>query len=502
MPGADALELVNWIPQQFGVRSRKGYIEWAVNLGAACDTILRYQPNQDVLSAYKLFAVTDAGIYDVTSETNAPPLVFALSDTAGRGRFNSTMFTNTAGGFLAACSFEGGYYTYDGADWVRRSVGTEAGTISGIDPDSLVYVASWKRKLWFVEKDSTNAWYLPTDAIAGELRKFELGPFVKSGGKLAFIVPWTIDAGEGMDDLIAFVFEGGDVLVYKGTDPNSAATFAMVGSYPIGSLPTGRRGFTAYGGDVLIVSELGIQPLSYVTRGGQSLLRTQAVDYLSKIQPRVAELVSQYSRQLGWDLTLFAKENLLLLNIPSATTNIFRQYALYMNTNAWCVFEGMPMRCAAVANNDLWFGTEDGRVCKGFSGYFDNVPFGEDTGYGIQGSIQPSFSYFGAPGQNKHFLMARATFMAVDIPAIEVSMVADFNIPRPSGAALVYTTSGAKWDTAVWDSAKWAGALNVFQSWVSVEAIGFTGSAYIRTNVVGDTFLASLDYMFEVGGPL
>jgi hypothetical protein len=502
MAVTDAVVLTNWIPQQYGVRCRKGYRVSTTGLGGPCQSILSYQPDQEPVINYRLFAITDSAIYDVTTPTNAPVSSFTLNATDDYGRFSSIMFTNSAGSFLLAASQAGGYFTYDGVAWVRRESGDATGKIAGIDPNDIVFVTSWKRRTWFVEKDSTNAWYLPTDQITGEATKFELGPFVKRGGKLAFIVNWTIDAGEGIDDLIVFVFEGGDVLIYKGTDPASASTFSIVGSYYIGAIPVGRRGHSAFGGDVLIVSELGLQPLSYVTRGGQSILRTQATDYLNKIQPRIAELVSSLSNFNGWDITLFAKENLLLVQIPPGPTGSKEQYALYTNNNQWCKFEGLPMICATAAGDKFWFGTASGEVCEGFSGYFDAVPYGQNIGSGIAGAIQPAYSYFGFPGMSKQFHMVRPTFIATDRPGYDIAMIADFQPAETAGVPVSAVPSGALWDTAIWDQSYWAGAQNVFADWASVGSVGFAGSLYIVTNCIGDTTLASIDYMFEPGGVL
>jgi hypothetical protein len=503
MPRGDAIELKNWIAEQYGLRARKGYSEWLIGLPGACETIVSYQPDRDIVSGFKLFAVTDGGIYDATTSTNAPVQILALSGAVGAGRCNYVGFSNIAGSFLAMCSFEGGYYTFDGTTWVKRVAGNAVGQVTGAIPDNFVFVASWKRKLWFVEKSSTRAWYLPTDSIAGEAKSFDLGPFIKNGGKLSFITNWTLDAGEGIDDLLVFVFEGGDVLIYKGTDPNSASTFALVGSYYVGAIPTGRRGFTNYGGDVLILSEAGIQPLSFVTRGGQSLLSTQAVGYLSKVQTSLAELVSGYLRSEGWDLTLSMRDSLMLVNQPLNVANVYRQFVLHTDTNTWAIFEGMPMRCSEVTPRGLWFGTLDGKVCKGFDGFFDAVPYGGSVGSGIKGVIRPSFSYFGRPGANKQFLMIRPTFLAVDQPGVFGGISVDFASPPQIGTPVASFGGSSLWDVAKWGVDQWGGnftSASPASGWITVEGMGYTGSAYLVTNVLGDTFLASIDYIYEVGG--
>jgi hypothetical protein len=465
-------------------------------------SIMAYQPNRENLGSYRLFASTDNNIYNITASTNAPAVSLALTGAADNGRWTSTMMTNTAGAFLIACTHIGGYKYYDGATWNTPTFGGGAGQISGLDPANMVFVTTWKHRTWVIEKDSTNAWYSALDSVTGAFTKFELGPFVKHGGKLAFIATWTIDAGEGIDDFIVFAFENGDVLIYKGTDPTSASTFALQGAWYIGAIPVGRRCFSSLGGDLLILSEMGLQPLSYVTRGGQSLLRAASTDYLGKIQPRIADLVSQFGDASGWELTLYPRENLFMVSKPTGGVDAYEQYALYTNTNTWTLFQNIPSICFCIANSDLYFGTEDGRVCLAFNGFFDEVLYGATTGNGIAGLIQPSYSYFGMLGKNKQFLMARPTFLATDQPSVICDMLADYRYQAPSGSVPYVAPSESLWDTAVWDTDTWGGQLNVYDDWLSVQALGYTGSAFINTVCVGDTFLASIDYMFEPGGPM
>lgn len=503
MPVTDALELVNWVAQQYGARVRKGWAEWGTGYTAPVRTLMTYQPNRENLATFKLFAVTDAGIYDATVSSGTPVVSLALPGTDNYGYFSDTQYTNAGGSFLLTCSHEGGYRYYNGTTWSTPTAGAGAGQINGIDPSNLVFVTTWKRRVWFIEKNSSNAWYLPTDAITGTAAKIELGQFFTRGGKLSFIATWTIDAGEGIDDFIVFGSENGEILVYKGTDPTNAATFAKVGTYYVGALPVGRRAFTDFGGDLLVLSELGIQPLSYVTRGGQSLLRASSVDYLAKIQPRLAELVAQYANTRGWAMTYFPRESFLIVDVPVGATTEYQQYVLYTNTNTWSQFKGIPSNgSTCVANNQLYFGTDDGRVCLAYTGYFDAVPRGSSTGNGIYGKIQPAYSYFNMPGMNKQFLMVRPNFLATDRPSVVPTMLVDFQTQSPMGTPIATAPAGALWDVSLWDQAIWAGALQSFNDWYGVEGMGYAGSLMIDTVCPGDTFLASIDYSFEPGGVL
>lgn len=505
MPAGDAVALVNWIPQQYGVRCRKGWRRHAIGLVDPVYTVMSYVPDRQVVEETKIFAVTDNDIYDVTARTDAPVSVFTMSGDQDSGYMAYTMFSNIAGTFLVACSHEGGYFVYDGTSWTQPIEGTDPGEINGIDPTELCFVTQWKRRLWFCRKGSDKIYYLATDSITGAITEFDVGPFMKNGGKIAFIANWTIDAGEGIDDLLIVAGENGDILIYKGTNPASAETFALVGVYFIGRLPVGRRGFCSYGGDLLVLSERGIQPMSYVTRGGQSLFRVSSIDYLSKIQPRISDLVAQFSLVKGWSMMIYAKENLLVLTVPIDVTGVYNQYALYTNTNTWTVLQGMPNNGSmGLADSQMFFGTAEGEVIEAFYGFFDNVPYdaSENPGDGIFGVIQPAYSYFGKPGMNKTFHMVRPTFLAAVQPAYSVQMAVDFKYVPPLIPEQFPPGGSSLWDIGLWDIATWGGELVTFNEWKSVGAVGFAGAAIINTITVGDTFMPSIDYVFEPGGIL
>lgn len=501
MPSSDAVTLTNWIAQQYGVRSRKGYREWAINFPRPVKTIMEYNPARANVASYRMFAVTDNNIYDISGQTNAPASVLALPGTDDYGRFSWTSMANSGGIFLLTCSNQGGYRYYNGTTWTTVTLGGGAGQVTGVDPSILSFVTTWKARAWFIEKGSTRAWYAAPNAITGALTQFDFGPLLKKGGVLSFIATWTIDAGTGTDDYLVIGGENGDILIYKGTDPSSSATFGLVGNWYVGRLPVGQRCFQQYGGDLLILSENGIQPLSYVTRGGQSLFRVGSVDYLAKVQQLFGVLLGGSIDQTGWEFCLSLKENLLIVQQPSPTS-VYEQYALYTNGDTWSKFSGMPTFSMFSGSQGFFFSTADNRVCQGFTGYFDDVKYGQSIGNGIAGMIQPAYSYFGAPGQNKQWHMIRPTFLAVDQPAVSVVMVADFAQNVIPSSPVYAQLNGARWDTSNWDQSYWAGGLQTFDDWVGAAAVGYAGSAILSTVVVGDTFLSSLDYSYELGGVL
>lgn len=515
MPPTDAISLVNWIPDTFGIRCRKGYLEWAKNFpgNIAVESIMSWLgpattiPGGTFLTDPTampgfLFAATKTAVYNITSRTNAPAAAIALSGADNAGWFITSMLTNSAGSFLLACSEADGYFTFDGTAWLRRVAGAGAGQISGVDPNNLVHVLVWKRRAFFVERNSTRIWYLPVDAIAGTVAALDVGPLLKSGGSVAYVANWTIDAGEGIDDILVIVGSNGDVLVYKGTDPTSAATFALVGSWYVGQIPIGRRAYTQYGGDLIIISADGVFPISYVTRGGAAFLQASSKEYTSKIRPSIGTDLRSSFTSRGWDMIVHPSERIMVINVPNYGAVTKKQFCMSTTQNSWCTFQDIPIYSLGSSVGYSFGGTPDGRVLLLFTGFFDNVLYGASVGNGIRGVVQPAFSNFDTPVLTKEFVMVRTNLLAAAAPSLQVGISVNYSITTPIGTPSFAASLNYLWDVALWDAATWAGELSVYSSWTTVGGVGFSGAASLVSSTVADTVMTSVDYMAKVGGPL
>lgn len=518
MPPMDAYALVNWIPHNYGVSNRKGYSEWATGLtgGAVGSISAWFGPTITIPSTSlfqtaptslpgKVFASTDTGFWDITNSTAAPAISQALSGLTNAGVVSSVNFSNSGGGWLLACSERDGYFTYDGTTWVKVTLGAGGNQVSVTDPTQFVAVNIWKRRAWFVVKSTSKVAYLPTDSIYGAGTYLDVGPLMKHGGAVAWTSTWTIDAGEGVDDLLVIAGENGDIIIYKGTDPSSSTTFALVGVWYAGEVPKGRQAFTTFGGDLLIVSNFGLIPLSYITRGGGNILSPGNGTYTDKIQEIFAVDISQSFNFFGWQILQIPRENLMVITVPQVQNPLNMQYVMNTTNNQWCQWNGVPMNCTRNVANWPLVGTLDGRVLILGTNFLDNNLINGTPGQPITGLIQPAFNYFQKEGEfsaNKHFLMARPVWMSAAKPAYQIQVNTDFNPGSPTGILVPTTPTGALWDTAKWDVAVWGGATQSWAEWRTVSGIGFSGQAALSTLTLAQTILASIDYMLEVGGPM
>ncbi len=365
--------------------------------------------------------------------------------------------------------------------------------ITGVDPTLLVSAVAFKSRLWFVEKNSARVWYLPTLSIGGAAAQLDFGSLFSRGGYLMAMGDWSLDAGYGMDDYAVFVSSNGQVAVYKGTDPASAATWALIGIYEVGS-PIGRRCLMKYAGDLTIICQDGLAPLSKALMSSRVNSQEMLTD---KIQHAISEYVSTYGANFGWEVALYPKENMLLLNIPISAT-VSQQVAMNTISGAWSKFTGWNAACMELHGDNLYYGTVGG-VCKAWDTQ-------ADAGTNINFNGQQSFNYFGRSGQLKKVNMVRPILSSDGFPSILFGVNADFDTSDPVGVPSFssFAPLPAIWDASTWDGAGvWGGAMTIKRDWQTAFAIGYCLSGHMKgyANNVRLRW-ASTDFLVDQGGVL
>jgi hypothetical protein len=477
MAEEDAVILTNFFPSTTSVDLRGGYSVFASGLGNQVETLIAYSG----AATDKIFGIAGGSVYDAT-------IGGAVGAASLSGLTNSRwQYVNIAtpgGNFIEMCNGADSVYTFDGTTWTDRSA-----AITGVTSSTLINIELHKNRLWFVQKDTLKAWYLPIQSITGAASAFDLSAFCPHGGYLMAIGTWTMDAGSGVDDMLVFVTSNGDCLVYRGTDPSSASTWALVGVFWIGS-PIGRRCFVKYKGDLLLITQDGILPLSKALQSSRLDPRVALTD---KIQQATSLAVTNYGSNFGWEITPFPKENALILNVPVKTNANQQQFVMNTITGAWCNFTGWNANCFELYQNNLYFGGSDfiGQAWDEFS----------DAGQPIPTQALQAFSYFGATAQLKHFTMMRPTFYASSPPAVSGQINVDFD-QSPSTATLSAASSvGGIWDSGLWDTALWGSDLELSRLWQGAFGVGYCGAPNVTTNTNSiDLQWLATDIVYETGG--
>jgi len=365
--------------------------------------------------------------------------------------------------------------------------------ITGVDSSVFVNVNMCQNRLFFVQKNTMTFWYLPVESIGGAALDFPLGSIARSGGFLQAMGTWTLDAGYGVDDLSAFVTSMGEVIVYKGTNPSDPNAWSEVGVWQMGQTFS-RRCFFKWGGDLLLLTQDGLVPMSAALQSSRLDPRINLTD---KIYFAVSQAATSYYAEFGWQINYFASENMLILNIPTGFG--FEQYVMHTITKSWARFTGVNAICWEVSgDNKIYFGA------NGYVGQFYTQL--SDNGSNIIATAQQAYSYFDTRGQLKRFTLVRPILQTDNgLPTVLCGISTDFDT-QPLTNQIAFNPSVLDigvWDTGLWDDANWGGTLTTTKFWQGVSGTGFAGSININVASQGIEFhWASTDYVMETGGVL
>lgn len=483
MNALDALVLENWFPEASDVKIRKGCENYATGLPSSGQSLLPYTGT----TTKKFFVASGTGIYDISSSGAIGASVTSVTNT----RLESINFNTLGGSYLIAVNGTDKLKLYNGTTWTDID-GASTPAITGLATTSFTHVSTFKKRLWFTQKNSMSAWYLPVSSIGGVLSEFPVGQLFVRGGYLLGTATWTIDGGIGIDDHFVFLSSEGEIAVYKGTDPSSATDFNLVGVYFAGK-PLGIRSFTKYGGDLLILCETGLVALS-------KLLAATNVNFDSSLSNRIegafANAVQLYGANVDWQCVVYPAANLAFMNIPIVANSRSDQFAMNSVTKAWCSFTGWNATTWAVWDGDLYFTTSN-KVVKAWTGT-------SDYGNNIVASAKTAFNYFRARSRVKRFTLLRP-ILELDLQVkLELGIDVDFESGQMYNNILLDGTSSSIWDTSLWDSALWSASNYISKDWRTVEAKpGFAAAFRLRVSTKSASVSwSATDYVYRAGGIL
>lgn len=500
MPPQDAISMNNMVPFTWGVAVRKGFTVWARGLGGHVHSLL---PWNGVTN--KLYAIANGNLFDVTLSVDTPtPFATGLDLLA---LWQHVQLATSGGTYTIAVNGDDDPLLLDGTATLRRLVlgdGTTADTIKGVDPKLFIDVNIHQRRLWFSQKDSTIGWYLPPDTLYGEVKAFDFGPLFKRGGTLYGIYTWSVDTGEGSNDHLVALSTNGDAVVYAGTDVDTADAWSLKGVYYIGSPVPGRRADTKIGGDLMILTTVGIVSLNSVLTSTQVNATTE--DTVSKkVQMLLSTLVSELQERRYWELVYTPSNNLLMVNVPQVFEGGAGQLVSNQVNQSWCAFSGMD---ACAWHNYLenpWYGNTKGEVCRAWDKWMDNQASENVEGVTpqpIKWRAQQAYSYLDAPALQKQIGLYRMNFLVGNKIDYTTAVYYDFSLAPRSPPNFNLNQAIAYWDQALWDQGIWSGDADLQRRWDIGVGIGVAVSFVLAGVSVDEVTWVSTDLSFKTGGLL
>lgn len=513
-PSGTAFRLDNWFPASDFVRLRGGSTQFAAGIQSEVRTLMAYKSGTDE----KLFAANPDSIYDVTAGgLIGSPEVTGL----GSGDWQHVNFTTTGDTYIVAVNGVDDRQLYDGTSW-----STSPG-ITGVSGSSLVNVWVYKSRLYFIQKYSMSAWYLDVDSVGGTATQISLGGEFPLGGYLVAGATWSVATNAGLQDVCVFVSSEGEVVAFSGGYPG-ATDWTKVGAYTIGR-PMGYRCLFRAGGDVAVLCEDGIIPLSKAVNYDKAAIIDTAIT--KPIAPEFQRTTKTRSTLFGWQMQSWPAQQMFIVNVPQLST----QYVSNLITGAWCRFTGWDASCWAVFQNRAFFGTREGTIHEADVGAADvgeNTEIVSTTGSlwdasqwdsaiwndtGVIGNLASSdkpytatmfwnYSDLKVPAVMKMPGVARVNAQAttaLEGTALTMRYDYDFTIPALPPETPIEVT-GALWDVAVWDVDQWPAETSFISNrWVGVSGIGtMVAPVYQVTVGSSETIelkVTSVDMTFEPG---
>lgn len=485
MQAGYALYLDNFFPSATSVDIRKGAIDHVTGLGV--EPIKSLGTYNDRAGVNKLWAFTDNGAYDVT----AAGVFGAISTVLTEGRVLTANIGTSGGSFMYAVNGVDDARYWNGLVWTTVANYAVSTGATPLLSNTISNLNVFKRQLYFLVRNTMEFYYLPIDSVTGTLGRFPLGALFNKGGSLIAMGTWTIDGGAGVDDLACFVTSEGQIAVYRGTDPSSASTWALVGVYNLAP-PLGPKCFMKYGGDLIYISKAGAFPLSKAliyTSGNSAIALTDLINTV------FSAAATAYGSHWGWQGILSLSNDFILFNIPVSEYTGSVQYVMNTKTGAWCRFTDWNAFCWEVMDNELYMGMV-GKVAKAYNGLSDF----DDNIYCFG---KTSFSYLGGTrARLKKVNMIQPILNVSGRVSVSIAVDVDFAYGLEFGAAVYAAPNGYLWDTGIWDAALWTDPTQSKIDWVTV-AVNPGMAAAIRLRVAAKNVTvgwSATNLLYESGG--
>lgn len=507
MPLENCIYSYNILPSEYGMVVRQGYREWVLgtedvtSLGVS--TLIAFDGTLTAASDDRLFAVTNEGIWDVTTYDSPPILKYTFLDqSADAGYGVATQYVDAAGEqYLLYADSKNGLFEYvESTDTWQPVTG-----ITGPVIENIVFVVLHKQRLWMIEENSSKAWYLPIGSKTGQATEFFFGGKFTHGGLLVGLYNWSVDGGSGVDDILVSVSSSGDVIPYKGDDPSSADTWSSVGVYFIGKIPKGRKTVSEYAGNLYILSSYGIIAMSDVLRGVDAKdIAAQSLSF--KISRPLREVIQRTGNEYGWELEFMPSIGSLVITTPQETGYEQLQFVMNLTTEGWGIWRGVPINSIEEWNNFVYFGTVDNRVCV-MDVYRDNItitpPADVANGIPIKFSMLTSYQRYNADSIFKQVQFIRPDFHASNEPTYQAKALYDYDFAEQVLQIQPPVPLLDTWDLGIWDIAIWGAGTGVgFHDLLGAGGIGRAIAVALQGEATDFFRLISFDVMYTTGGPI
>lgn len=446
----------NFLPTTNGIIPRGGSKK-RVSVPSEVKYLFAYQK----FGQERYFIATDTSVYNFTDATLDNTALSSADFTSQTSSNYSHLETQTDGGsFVILVNGADNLRLYNGTAWQAVTGLSTPIAITGIATTLLSHVWNYNNRVFFIENNSFNAWYLPTNSIGGMATRLPLTGIFSRGGQLLCGMTLSSDSGSGYSDRCVFITTSGEFAVYSGDPSNS--TWKLEGIYRI-ARPLGKNAYFKVFGDVIIMTKQGLLSLK------NAMLDYDKLQSNSISRAIRTDLLSDISRLSSSDKFLLISNNTsgyAYLCPPDFIGHIF---VVNLETMAWSRISGWQVKAIQSMNDKLFFGGSNGWVYLANSG-------GNDDGKSYECKLCYNFTSMQSRGY-KIASRLKQTWKHSKPFLTKPSVASDYSYGFGSSPDSVVEAIDASsdWDLATWDISPWGTdtySYKIYESWQGVSSHG------------------------------
>ena len=375
MPENDAIQLTNIYPDVNFCRLYGGLGDVFADISTAIHSLM-------VLGAAdgteKLVAAASGKLRDISAGGGGSGTDIIGVLTVGTSNIQYTVFRNTL-------------FCVNGTDapfdWTGSGSATAtAWTGSGLTITNLINVASYKNRLYFVEKNTGKIWYTEAvNNISGALLKFDVSSVLSKGGGVLYAGPTTRGSSQANpDELFIIISDQGEILVYQGDNPLSSS-WALVGRYFIGKPLGSYRCTFRVSGDLYVINWDGVISMTALFSGVDPFNDYSATS--GKVRPLFNQTAALGTS--GFHGVYHSGKGYILIN----DGNVAQQHGMNLINKSWFNVGILSAKTFAVFGNELYITAPGNSYVKKYDqeyGLGDSV-----SDKGILPVITQAYSFLG-----------------------------------------------------------------------------------------------------------
>lgn len=398
-----ALVLDDFVCRSSGVETRSGYTVITSDHGPIT-ALLGYPGSIISATATKVFVGQSEVLSGMTS-----------------GDWQSAPVTNDGGRHLVMANGHDSVHRYDGLTF-------HVADITGINTQKLGCVALHQRRVFFGSTESLDVYYLETDAVEGPVKRLPLEALCTNPGYVQAIASLSPTGGKGADSQLVIITSAGEMIIYTGTDPDSAEAWKLGGVWTM-PLALGKNCFSKFGSRLMLLTTKGVLPVPDALATPDS----------EKDNKAATAIVHPTFDAMHQDQSVYQ-----ILDSESAELSLIALGAKQLvmsNSGGWSRFTGLPATCWLEHEKNLYFGTADGKVCK----------YGGDTDDGapIRSFLVDSFSRYKS-ATRKHLKRIRPLYRAAHPYAPRIEVLVDYCDPPEDFDAANKDSVYWQWSDITW----------------------------------------------------